>query len=88
MDDGPKTEGAKPTLLTEITIPLLSPHRQTCRSGYPSPYPRASGLFQKLAIAKADGSYAKLMNKLAKTKLLVIDELGLNYFHAIFSSTE
>jgi DNA replication protein DnaC len=30
-----------------------------------------------LAIAKADGSYAKLMNKLAKSKVLVIDDLGL-----------
>jgi len=48
-----------------------------CRSGYASLYTRAPRLFQELAIARADGSYAKLMNKLAKTKLLVIDDLGL-----------
>jgi DNA replication protein DnaC len=48
-----------------------------CRSGYPSLYTRAPRLFQELAIARADGSYAKLMNKLAKAKLLVIDDLGL-----------
>ena len=30
-----------------------------------------------MALARADGPYAKLMNKLAKTKLLVIDDLGL-----------
>ena len=47
-----------------------------CRSGYPSLYTRAPRLFQELAIARADGSYAKLMNKLAKNKLLVIDDLG------------
>jgi DNA replication protein DnaC len=48
-----------------------------CRSGYPALYTRAPRLFQELAIARADGSYPKLMNKLAKTKLLAIDDLGL-----------
>lgn len=50
---------------------------RACRSGYPSFYIRAPRLFQAVALARADGSYAKLMNKLAKTKLLVIDDLGL-----------
>jgi DNA replication protein DnaC len=50
---------------------------RACRNGYCSFYTRAPRLFQELAIAKADGTYAKLMNKLAKTKVLVIDDLGL-----------
>lgn len=50
---------------------------RACRNGYTSFYTRAPRLFQELAIARADGSYAKLMNKLAKTKVLVIDDIGL-----------
>jgi DNA replication protein DnaC len=50
---------------------------RVCRSGYSSFYKRAPRLFQELAIARADGSYANLMNKLAKTKVLIIDDLGL-----------
>ena len=48
-----------------------------CRSGFSAFYLRCPRLFQQLAIAKADGSYAKLMNKLARAKVLVIDDLGL-----------
>jgi DNA replication protein DnaC len=50
---------------------------RACRSGYCAFYARAPRLFQDLAIARADGSYAKLMNKLAKAKVLIIDDLGL-----------
>jgi DNA replication protein DnaC len=50
---------------------------RACRSGYPSFYIRAPRLFHDVALARADGSYAKLMNKLAKTRVLVIDDLGL-----------
>jgi DNA replication protein DnaC len=31
-------------------------------------------LFQEISIARADGSYPKLMNKLAKAKVLVVDD--------------
>jgi DNA replication protein DnaC len=37
-------------------------------------YKRAPRLYQEIAIARADGSYPKLMNKLAKVKVLVIDD--------------
>lgn len=47
-----------------------------CRKGFSSFYIRTPRLFQQLAIARADGSYAKIMNKLAKIKLLIIDDLG------------
>src|SRR4030042_5123438 len=48
-----------------------------CRSGFSAFYLRCPRLFQQLVIAQADGSYGKLMNKLAKAKGLVIDDLGL-----------
>jgi DNA replication protein DnaC len=45
--------------------------------GLPSFYIRIPRLFQELAIARADGTYPKIMNKLAKVRVLVIDDLGL-----------
>jgi len=48
-----------------------------CRNGYSALYVRTPRLFQHLLIAKADGTYAKVMNKLANAKVLIIDDLGL-----------
>jgi DNA replication protein DnaC len=45
-----------------------------CRNSLASMYKRAPRLYQEIAIARADGSYPKLMNKLAKIKVLVIDD--------------
>ena len=45
-----------------------------CRNSLGSIYKRAPRLYQEVAIARADGSYAKLMNRLAKVKVLVIDD--------------
>jgi DNA replication protein DnaC len=50
---------------------------RACRMGYSAFYIRLPRLFQDLAIAKADGSYSKIMKKLAKTKVLILDDLGL-----------
>lgn len=50
---------------------------KACRMGFAVLYKRAPRLFQEIAIARADGSYTKLMNKFAKTKLLIIDDFGL-----------
>ena len=50
---------------------------RACRMSYSSFYLRAPKLFHDVAIARVDGSYAKFMNKLAKTNLLLIDDLGL-----------
>ena len=50
---------------------------KACREGFVTLYKRAPRLFQEIAIARADGSYAKLMNKLAKAKVLIIDDFGL-----------
>jgi DNA replication protein DnaC len=53
-----------------------------CRNCHEKPgttalYKRTPRLFQEIAIARADGSYAKLMNKLAKNKILIIDDFGI-----------
>ena len=45
-----------------------------CRNSQAAMYKRAPRLYQEIAIARADGSYPKLMNKLAKVKVLVIDD--------------
>lgn len=50
---------------------------KACREGATARYYRASRLFQELAMAKGDGSYAVLLQKIAKTDLLVIDDWGL-----------
>lgn len=50
---------------------------KACRTGLPSFYVRLPRLFQELGIAKADGSYAKVMKRLLRTKLLVLDDFGL-----------
>jgi DNA replication protein DnaC len=47
-------------------------------------YIRIPKLFQELTIARADGSYPKIMKKLTKTRVLVLDDLGL----APMSATE
>ena len=50
---------------------------RACRMAYPAFYIRIQKLFQDLAIAKGDGSYPKIIKKLAKAKVLIIDDLGL-----------
>ncbi len=47
---------------------------KACREGFTTQYHRAPRLFQELALAKADGRYPKLMNALAKTDLLILDD--------------
>jgi len=47
---------------------------RVCRKGYSSLYKRSPRLFQEISIARADGSYPKLMNKLAKAKVLIVDD--------------
>lgn len=50
---------------------------QACRLGFITLYARTSKLLHDLEIAKADGSYAKLLAKIAKVNLLIIDDWGL-----------
>jgi DNA replication protein DnaC len=48
-----------------------------CRRGLSTRYFRMGRLLGELALARADGSYAKLLAKLAKTELLILDDWGL-----------
>lgn len=51
--------------------------QQACRQGYRVLYRRAPRLLDELALARADGSYVRLLSKLARTDVLVIDDWGL-----------
>jgi len=51
-------------------------HR-ACLQGYTARYLRAPRMFEDIAMARGDGRYPKLMNSLAKTNLLIIDDWGL-----------
>lgn len=48
-----------------------------CRQGLSTRYFRLSRLLNELTMARGDGSYPKLLQKLAKTELLIIDDWGL-----------
>ena len=50
---------------------------RACRSGYSAYCVRASRLFHELHVARGDGSYTRVLARLAKTDLLVIDDWGL-----------
>ncbi len=48
-----------------------------CRQGCTARYYRVSRLLAELGIAKADGSYPRMLARLAKTDLLLLDEWGM-----------
>lgn len=50
---------------------------RACRDGATVMYARVPRLLHSLYIARADGSYGKEMNKLAKADVLILDDLGL-----------
>jgi len=47
---------------------------RACRRGFNAIYVRAPRLLHDLAVARGDGSYSRLLAKLAKTDLLAIDD--------------
>lgn len=49
-----------------------------CRQGLSTRYYRFSRLLSALALARGDGSYPKLLDRLAKVQLLVLDDFGLS----------
>jgi len=51
---------------------------KACRDGYSALYLRVPRLMHSLQIARADGSYMKTLAKLAKTDVLVLDDLGIS----------
>lgn len=51
--------------------------QQACRLGYRVLYRRAPRLFDELALARADGSYTRLLARFARMDVLVLDDWGL-----------
>jgi DNA replication protein DnaC len=66
--------GATGTGKTYIACALA---QQACRKGHRAMYRRASRLFDELHLARADGTYVRRLNKLAKMDVLVIDDWGV-----------
>lgn len=52
-------------------------HR-ACLEGYKTYYARIPRLFEELALARSDGRYPKVINMLAKTDVLILDDWGLS----------
>jgi len=50
---------------------------KACREGYRSVYFYTPKLFRELKLAHADGSMGKLLRRIARAELLVVDDLGL-----------
>jgi DNA replication protein DnaC len=50
---------------------------QACREGYRAIYYYAPKLFRALHLAQADGSLGRLLKKLVKADLLIVDDLGI-----------
>jgi DNA replication protein DnaC len=48
-----------------------------CLQGHAVRYFRTNRLLDALGIARVDGSYTRLLNQLAKTELLILDDFGL-----------
>jgi len=52
-------------------------HR-ACMEGYSVLYFKAQRLFHDLAVARGDGRYSKIMDSIAKSHLIIIDDWGLS----------
>ncbi len=52
--------------------------QKACREGFTALYLRLPRLLQELPIAKGDGTYTRLMNRLAKVDVLILDDWGLS----------
>lgn len=65
-----------PTGIGKTYLGCALAHR-ACQHGFSTLYIRAPRLFNDLQVARVDGSYNKFLSRLAKIKLLVIDDFGL-----------
>jgi DNA replication protein DnaC len=52
-----------------------------CRLAFTARYYRLPRLLQDMALARADGTYSKVLSRLAKTDLLILDEWGMAPFN-------
>jgi DNA replication protein DnaC len=67
--------GATGTGKTYVACALA---QQACRKGFRAVYRRASRLFDELRIARADGTYVRVLAKLARVDVLVIDDFAIS----------
>lgn len=51
--------------------------QSACRMGIRALYKRVPRLLEELALAKADGTYSRLLTRLARVEVLVLDDWGL-----------
>jgi DNA replication protein DnaC len=51
--------------------------QHACRHGHRALYRRVPRFFQELALARADGSYATVLARLARVDVLILDDWGL-----------
>jgi DNA replication protein DnaC len=52
--------------------------QKACKEGYTALYSRLPRLFEQLAISKGDGRWEKILKKIAKTDVLILDDWGLS----------
>jgi DNA replication protein DnaC len=58
------------------TFIACAPAHSACRHGFSARYYRVPRLLSELAIAHGDGSYPKLLSRLSRTRLLILDDWG------------
>lgn len=66
--------GATGTGKTYLACALAN---HACRRGFSAMYRRASRFFDELALARADGSYPRLLVRIARVDVLVLDDWGM-----------
>lgn len=66
--------GATGTGKTYVACALA---HQACRKGYRAVYRRVPRLFDELRVAHADGSYPRLLARLARVDVLVLDDFAI-----------
>lgn len=67
--------GATGTGKTYLACALAN---QACGRGYKAICRRASRLFDELALSRADGSYPRLLTRIARTDVLILDDWGMS----------
>lgn len=51
--------------------------QHACRTGFRALYKRASRLYDEMIIARADGTYGRLLDRIAKINVLILDDWGM-----------
>src|SRR5204863_6477599 len=51
--------------------------QKACRDGYTALFLKAAELFRDLAVARADGSHTKLLDRLSRIHLLIVDDWAM-----------